>query len=115
MVPTVLVVDDEPLVLDVTAVMLGELGCDVVTATNAREALAKLASDRSIEILLTDINMPGMNGFELARKARESRTDIAVVAMSGGSTDSHGGLPLIRKPLRLRDLSQLMDSIGRRH
>jgi two-component system cell cycle response regulator CpdR len=51
----VLVVDDEPLVLDVTASMLEDLGCEVVTAAGANEALKKLKTDPRIEILMTDI------------------------------------------------------------
>jgi two-component system, cell cycle response regulator CpdR len=60
----VLVVDDDPLVLKVTATMLQDLGCEVVTATGANEALDKLCTDRRIEVLNTDINMPGMDGHE---------------------------------------------------
>jgi CheY-like chemotaxis protein len=56
----VLVVDDDPLMLDVTAAMLEDLGCDVVTADAGPTALEKLAADERIEVLITDINMPGM-------------------------------------------------------
>jgi CheY-like chemotaxis protein len=111
LVHTVLVVDDEPSVLDVMAIMLGELGCEVLTAGNAREALATLAADRNaghrIHMLLTDINMPGMNGYELAEKAKAAHADLEVVAMSGGTTGD-GSLPMIRKPLRLHDLQSAM-------
>ena len=75
MARTVLVVDDDPLVLDVTAEMLQDLGCNVVTAASGAEALAKLADHRHIAILITDVNMPEMNGHELvAGKARTSKT-----------------------------------------
>ena len=65
----VLVVDDEPLVREITEIMLIDLGCEVVTAGDAKEALEKLATDIRIEILITDINMPGMDGCELAAAA----------------------------------------------
>ena len=69
----VLVVDDEPLVLDVTAAMLEDLGCEVITAASGNDALHKLSMNGRIEILITDINMPGMHGYELAEKAKRMR------------------------------------------
>jgi two-component system, cell cycle response regulator CpdR len=51
----VLVVDDEPLVLEVTASMLENLGCETITAANAREALQKLPGDPRVDILITEI------------------------------------------------------------
>jgi CheY-like chemotaxis protein len=71
----VLVVDDEPLVLEVTEAMLKDLGCEVVTAKGANEALEKLSTDSRIEILITDVNMPGMDGYELAAAAVRMRND----------------------------------------
>jgi CheY-like chemotaxis protein len=62
----VLVVDDEPLILELTASMLEDLGCEVVTAGCGVDALAKLNADTRIEILITDIKMPGLDGYELA-------------------------------------------------
>lgn len=99
----VLVVDDEPLVLDVTASMLEDLGCDVVIAANAREALEKLSTDQRIEILITDINMPGMDGYELAERATRIRERLKVIVVSGREQHS-SGFPLVRKPFRAQDL-----------
>jgi two-component system, response regulator PdtaR len=45
---------------------LEDLGCEVVTASDAADALEKLATNSRIEILITDINMPGMDGYALA-------------------------------------------------
>ena len=67
----VLVVDDSHLVLDIAATMLENLGCEVVTASNAKEALAKLSTDPRIEVLISDIDMPGMDGRELAEAATQ--------------------------------------------
>jgi two-component system cell cycle response regulator CpdR len=58
----VLLVDDEPLVCVVAAMMLEDLGCEVVTASDAADALEKLSTNPRIGILITDINMPGMDG-----------------------------------------------------
>jgi CheY-like chemotaxis protein len=104
---TVLVVDDEPLVREITASMLLELGCEVKTAGNGKEALKKLAADRRIEILITAVNMPGMNGYDLAEAARRMRIGLAVIVLSGRETDTHG-YPLIQKPFVTDDLKEVM-------
>jgi len=103
----VLVVDDEPLVLDVAATMLEELGCEVVTAKSAEQALAKLARDDRIEILVTDINMPGVDGYELAAKAKAMREDLKIIGLSGRESDGFG-FPIIRKPFLQEDLVRTM-------
>ena len=75
----VLLVDDEPLVLDVAASMLEDIGCEVVTAAGGAEALEKLSIDERIEILITDINMPGIDGYALAKYATQTETCPAIV------------------------------------
>jgi two-component system, cell cycle response regulator CpdR len=101
---TVLIVDDEPFVLDVVKAMLEEFGCAVVTATTPTEALAKLAGDERIEILITDINMPGMSGYDLAEKAKQTREGLEVIVLSDEET------PVIRE-----NLLQTMKRTTRRH
>ena len=75
----VLVVDDEPLVLDVVATMLEELGCDVETAHTGAEALNRLGSEEHIDILLADIDMPGPDGRKLAYRAKQMRPELNVL------------------------------------
>jgi CheY-like chemotaxis protein len=103
----VLVVDDEPLVREITASMLGDLGCEVLRAANATEVLAKLSADRRIEILITDINMPDMNGYALADAAVLMREGLKVIMLSGRE-DNGRGFPLIRKPFLSQDLKNTM-------
>ncbi|MGA9890767.1 MAG: response regulator [Xanthobacteraceae bacterium] len=103
----VLVVDDEPLVLEVTATMLDDLGCETVTAASGKEALEKLATDQRIEILVTDINMPGMDGYTLTKSATQMREDLKIIVLSGGASGGNG-FPLIRKPFLERDLKKAM-------
>ena len=103
----VLVVDDEPLVLAITASMLEDFGCEVVTAGNAPEALTKLSDDPRVEILITDINMPGMDGYELAEKAKRVREGLKVIVLSGREQDG-SEFPLIRKPFLENDLKRTM-------
>ncbi|MBV8916599.1 response regulator [Bradyrhizobium sp.] len=108
MAHTVLLVDDDPTLLFLTAEMLKNLGCDVVTAANGREALDLLRRNREIRILLTDVNMPGMDGYELAQKALDVRRDLRVLLLSGREPDGHG-FPLIRKPFLEQDLRRVME------
>ena len=72
----VLVVDDEPLVLDVVAIMLDDLGCDVEISSTPQEALRRLGSEPDIEILIADVNMPGLDGGKLAFRAKQIQPDL---------------------------------------
>jgi CheY-like chemotaxis protein len=103
----VLVVDDEPLILALTASMLEDLGCEVVTASCGADALAKLRADTRIEILITDIQMPGLDGYELAVKARCQRPELQIIVCSGRADAAHG-LPLLRKPFTKDGLVRVM-------
>ena len=107
----VLVVDDDALVLEVTVSMLEELGCDVVQAHSGNDALEKITDDPSIEILITDINMPGLSGTELAQRTRCFRDQLHVILLSGRESDSHGH-PLIRKPILKSELQRMVAELA---
>jgi two-component system cell cycle response regulator CpdR len=100
-----LVVDDDPAVLELLAEMLEELGCEVITQQDAAEALTVLGEDQRIEILLTDINMPGIAGYELAEQAKRLRPRVKPI--SGRETEGYG-YPLLRKPLLQSDLARVI-------
>ncbi|MBP1620815.1 MAG: two component, sigma54 specific, transcriptional regulator, Fis family, partial [Acidobacteria bacterium] len=77
----ILVVDDEQHVRSSLAAWFREDGYDVTVAGSGREALQALARDGA-DILLVDIKMPGMDGLELQRKARELAPDATVIIMT---------------------------------
>lgn len=104
---TVLVVDDDPAVRDIIAGMLEELGCEVVNAQSGPDALDLLKQNELISILITDINMPGMDGHELAELAKRVRPNLRILQLSGREP-RRGGLPMIRKPFSLEDLRNTM-------
>jgi two-component system, cell cycle response regulator CpdR len=107
-----LVVDDDPLTRELIASMLEEIGCDTLTARSGTDALGQLATNRSIEILLADINMPGLSGVELAERARDFRPELRVLLVSGLESDGRG-FPLLRKPFSQSDLRRVMaDTTG---
>jgi two-component system cell cycle response regulator CpdR len=60
------------MVLAILQDMLEDLGCDVITAASADEALDRLCSNREIALLVSDVNMPEMEGVELAKRAERS-------------------------------------------
>jgi two-component system, cell cycle response regulator CpdR len=104
---TVLVVDDDPDVLEVLADMLEDLGCNVVRAHDGAEALDLLRRNEKISILITDINMPLMDGHELAERATRLRPSLKILQLSGRER-RRGGFPMIRKPFSEADLAQVM-------
>jgi signal transduction histidine kinase/DNA-binding response OmpR family regulator len=105
---TVLVVDDEPLLRGLVVEMLDPLGYHVLVASNGEEALKVCNSfNGRIDLLLTDVIMPGMNGRELAEKFVIKRPETKVIYMSGYTDDAiaHHGLlennvVLINKPIK---------------
>jgi signal transduction histidine kinase len=81
---TILVVEDEVAVREVTKLLLESLGYRVIEAGTGAEALARLDAHDEIDLLLTDMMMPGgMNGAELVGQARQRHPDLKVVCTSG--------------------------------
>lgn len=116
---TVLVVEDDPDVRNITVARLGEFGHHVLEAENARTALDILGRGDVIDLLFTDIAMPGgMNGLELARRALQLRPGIRVLFVSGYTSSAHteGGTPgeFLQKPYRQEDLGRALHRALRR-
>lgn len=78
-----LLVEDDPLVRTTLAEALSDAGFTVLEAENAEAALGLVAAHDDLAVLLTDINLPGADGFALARAARRLRPDLPVVYASG--------------------------------
>ncbi len=78
----ILIVDDEPLILDMVSSYVGQIGFEAMTAPNGLEALERLRKE-PYTILITDIKMPEMDGFELMRTVRNEFPEIHIIAMTG--------------------------------
>src|SRR5262245_49378048 len=89
--------------------MLGQLGYRVLGATNGKEALAVAEKfSGEIDVLVTDVLLPGLPGPQLANSLRSSRPNMRVIFVSGG-TDADDALaetnPLLRKPFTIKMLT----------
>jgi two-component system cell cycle sensor histidine kinase/response regulator CckA len=85
---TIVVVDDQPVVLEFCRTTLERAGFKVFTATNGDQALSFFEPNRSpVHLALIDIVMPGMSGIELARRLEKLGNDVRIVLMSGYSPD----------------------------
>ncbi|MFO1423856.1 MAG: PAS-domain containing protein [Candidatus Competibacteraceae bacterium] len=107
---TVLLVEDDPDIRYFVTRTLTGFGYGVREAANGREALALLAQIASLDLLLSDMTMPGgINGYDLVREARRQRPGLRVLLMSG-FTDGSGQLPadcaLLEKPFQKLDLGR---------
>ncbi|WP_395852996.1 ATP-binding protein [Cystobacter fuscus] len=102
---TVLVVEDEPLLRELVLEILGELGYRTIEAADGPEGLKVVQSKKRIDLLVTDIGLPGLNGRQLADAARELRPGLKVLFMTGyaenavfGTGYLDSGMQMITKP-----------------
>jgi CheY-like chemotaxis protein len=110
---TVLVVDDEPTVRMLVTEVLEELGYAVIEAEDGASGLKVLQSDARIDLLISDIGLPGgMNGRQMTETARTSRPDLKVLFITGyapsavlGSGRLEHGMQVITKPFTLNALA----------
>jgi PAS domain S-box-containing protein len=111
---TVLVVDDEPIVRILVTEVLNEIGCTALDAIDGPTGLEILKTGNRIDLLVTDVGLPGgMNGRQLADAARVSRPDLKVLFITGYAENavlSHGhldaGMHVLTKPFGLDDLKR---------
>jgi CheY-like chemotaxis protein len=80
--PKILVIDDDPDVRDVTAMMLQKLGYSVLVATSAAEAV-QMVSEQAPAVILMDVFMPDKNGLELAMELSQHNKAVSIILMSG--------------------------------
>ena len=100
---TILVVEDEEDVRRIAVSILEDLGYQVIQAESGPDALAKLEAQPSVDLLFTDMIMPGgMTGYELAQEAKQRRSGLKVLYTSGYADDALGSasdeIRLVRKP-----------------
>ncbi len=117
---TVLVVDDDQALREVVCDSLAEAGFAVTSAGNGREALRVLRTGPVIDLILLDLLMPEMNGWQFRGEQAADPTlhGIPVVVLSGGqgaaeTAASMGAAGLVRKPIRLPELLSAVERYAR--
>ena len=115
---TVLVVEDEPSVLGVVREALELVGCNVLHSATGDEAVLELEKDTRIDLLLSDVVMPGtLSGVDVVRRGRELRPEMRCVLMSGyarehlSDADDLADVPMLAKPFRLEELIRLVTGV----
>ena len=101
----VLCVDDEALIRMMVADCIDDLGLNAVEAACGEEALEKL-DQTDVDLLITDIRMGGISGWEVARRARAKRPYLPIIYISGFPSEGKAldGAIYLSKPFRPRDL-----------
>lgn len=114
---TVLVVDDEPQLRMMLTHFLGQEGFTVLTAGCGSEAISLFRSHPEIDLLITDILMPGMDGPSLAAALRSIKPDLAVLLMSGNCDckQIENGFTFVSKPFSFMDVLSKVKSLTRSH
>lgn len=113
---SVLVVDDDLLVLENTAAMLEDLGHSVVEARSGEEALALLRRTRTVDLVVTDYAMPGMTGLQLASTVAAERPGTVILLSTGYAelpSDTRSSLPRISKPFDQTALAKAIEAAMR--
>lgn len=113
-IPTVLVVDDEPFIRMLAVDALEGDGIAVLEAGNADEAETLLYRHPEVDLLFTDINMPGMDGLQLADRAMKLRPGMRLIVSSGREYMADQSLPdsgkFLAKPYGPRQLLAIVHS-----
>ena len=114
----ILIVEDNDELRELATQLVQGLGYAACSASTGAEAIATLAQDPKIDILFTDVLMPGgMNGFELAAEIRRTRPEIAILVTSGfpgnllPSAQQHGGFEMIPKPFTQAELAAALAKV----
>jgi CheY-like chemotaxis protein len=111
-VPTALVVDDEPLVRRMVALVLEQDGISVLTAGNGPDAIELSRSHRGeIDLLVSDVRMPQMDGCTLANQLQEENPELPVLLISGyceNEPAERSRFPLLSKPFSVASLLQIV-------
>ena len=115
----VLVVEDEPAVRKLVVEVLEDLGYKVLEAADGPGGLDILQGDDQIDLLVTDVGLPGLNGRQLADAARETRPDLKILFMTGYAENAamaegflEHGMEMITKPFAIDLLTQRIQTMA---
>lgn len=111
----ILAVDDETQIADLIQLMLKEVGYDVLSCSDSERAI-NIIKNEDFDIVLTDLGMPGISGWEIAKAVKKKDRNIPVVLMTGRGADYEGKDlsdrcvdEVIPKPFRLKNILNILD------
>jgi two-component system response regulator PilR (NtrC family) len=114
--PTILIVDDEPNIIEILEIVLQDEGMTVLKAASVREALAVL-NDHEVDLVISDIRMPDLSGVELLRQAKQIAPEAVFIMITAFATTEtaiealqHGAFDYITKPFRMEELRAVIHS-----
>ena len=111
---TILVVEDNAEVAKVSSMLLEQIGYSVIVAANAEAALDELRDDRRVDLVFTDVVMPGeINGLKLANLIHERYPDLPILLTTGYSNAAeiaHRQFPILRKPYQVSALADAVNA-----
>jgi DNA-binding response OmpR family regulator len=115
---SILIVDDEPIILSLVQEFMETYGYKVRTATNGKDALDIVKNDESIRLVLTDVKMENLTGLDLLKLIKDFRKDMPVIIITGYKTIENtiealrnGAVDFITKPFNLSELKKIVDRI----
>ena len=112
---SVLVVDDEPAVLEGTGEFMRKFFHEVKTAANAKEALDIFEREGNIDVVFSDVKMPGMNGWELIQLLHAKKPDLFLGIMTGSPDEHPERMEIcdiyLRKPVSIDEMVALMNKL----
>jgi len=108
--PRILVVEDDPIVQRFICVVLQMSGHEALKAADAVEALI-VFQEVAVDAVVTDVRMPGMDGWHLARTLRSIRPDLPILVVSGSYFGGPGSLPVLQKPFTSARLLQVLQGL----
>jgi CheY-like chemotaxis protein len=113
----VLFVDDEEMVLEIGSLMLKKLGYSVLAASNGHKTI-QILKENKVAFVILDMQMPGMNGYEIYHQLKKIQPKIKILLASGYMGDqsekrleSIGFDGYLQKPFNLKQLSKIVESI----
>lgn len=116
--PTILLVEDHPMILRVTRRMLDRLGYEVLTAGTGAEALTLCDTHAAIDCVILDLGLPDMPGADVLTELRRRREDVQVIVSSGSSPGASGDIgpgprpdAYLDKPYTLAELRAALEAL----
>ena len=112
---TILLVDDEPDILKTLEDLLGQSGYTIVSKLDAESALSVIREGMQIDLVITDLRMPGMSGSELTTILRKMLPSVPIIMLTGhGSVETYlksmssGVFEYVNKPVQVRELRRIV-------